>query len=632
MTRRLRQIAALGLAGALAATACASSGGRADPLVKSPPTTDAPTCTVKIPPTTKGTITVTVAESFDARSQQAASLLVGQFNAMQSRINVVLQPRSSDASVEQQLTAPGGSRKAPTLVVLDDIRTQAVADSQKILPASLCFKASHVDLSSFMPSARAYYTVDDDLLAASANLTAPILYFDRTAFRAAGLDPAKPPTTLDQIYVDAVKLKQANPTSLPLAMKMSSWLVESWLTGAGNAIVNNDNGRSNPADRSTFDSKNAVAVHEWLQKMYAADLIDLVPDTPDQHAHEAALATRRSSMLIESSTAIGDIDALEAGTLDPTLWGFPATTAAAPTRPAARHRRRAAAGTERGRPRSGERQRLVPRRPSTSPAAQAAAWTFLTWWNEPAQQVAWSLEGSYLPYNSKAVSDPDLQSVWQHTRRGRWLDTAYTEITDFDTQNPGPLIGPYSAVRAAIVESMTRGHPWEHGPGHHGERDRQHDRLRPHRVPARPRLSQHARALDAGSTGRQSSPSPVRRPVDTDSSSEAPCEPTTRPRTPLLPAVRMLLLLAVGCRPRRARPARTGQPAPGRPRPSWSTGPASRPPCSGGPAGTAATTWAGSAPAGASTTGCGRPTPPSATGPPIRPISAPPPRRRWRGR
>jgi sn-glycerol 3-phosphate transport system substrate-binding protein len=454
MTRRLRPIAALGLAGALVAAGCASSGPKADPLVKGPTTTAAPTCTVKIPPTARGTITVTVAEAFDPRSQEAATLLVGQFNASQSRINVVLQPRSTDASVEQQLTSPGSARKSPTLVVLDDIRTQAVADSQKILPASLCFKAAHADLSGFMPSARAYYTVDDDLQAASANLTAPILYFDRGAFKRAGIDPSDPPTTLDQVYTDAVKLKQANPTSLPLAMKMSSWLTESWLTGAGNAIVNNDNGRSKPADGSTFNSTNAVSVHQWLQKMYAADLIDLVPDTPGQHAQDADLASRRSAMLIESSTAINDVDALEAGTLDPTLWGFPATAVLPPAGPRLDIDVAPLPGlSEAGRGQvSGSAWYLAA---ATSPAVQAAAWTFLSWWNQPAQQAAWSLEGSYLPYNSEAVSNDDLQAVWQHTQRGRWLDTAYTEITDFDTQNPGPLIGPYSAVRAAIVESMT---------------------------------------------------------------------------------------------------------------------------------------------------------------------------------
>jgi sn-glycerol 3-phosphate transport system substrate-binding protein len=92
---------------------------------------------------------------------------------------------------------------------------------------------------------------------------------------------------------------------------------------------------------------------------------------------------------------------------------------------------------------------------AASPAEQAAAWTFLTWWNQPDQQVAWGLEGTYLPYNAQAISDAGLQSVWQHTRRGRWLDTAYTQITNVDQGSPGPLIGPYSAVRAAIVQSMS---------------------------------------------------------------------------------------------------------------------------------------------------------------------------------
>ena len=454
MTRRLRCLAVLGTAGALVATACSSSGARQDARTQSPPSTAAPTCAVERPPTATGTVKITVSEAFDARSEEAASLLVGQFNASQTGVEVVLQHRTADASVEQQLTASDDHHRSPTLAVLDDIRTQAVADSGKVLPAQLCFKAAHTDLSSFMPAARTYYTVHDTLLALSANLTTPLLYFDHTAFKAAGLDPTKPPTTLDQVYADAVKLKQANPTTVPLAMKMSSWLVESWLTGAGNAIVNNDNGRTAPADGSTFNSDHAVAIHQWLQKMYASDLIDLVPDTPDQHAQDADLATRRSAMLIDSSSAISDVAALELDTLDPTVWGLPATTVLPPAGPPIDVDVAPLPGlSEAGRGQvSGSAWYLSA---AATPAQQAAAWTFMKWWNQPAQQVAWSLEGTYLPYNSQAVSDAGLQAVWQHTQRGQWLDTAYTQITNVDTGSPGPLIGPYSAVRAAIVQSMS---------------------------------------------------------------------------------------------------------------------------------------------------------------------------------
>ena len=112
-----------------------------------------------------------------------------------------------------------------------------------------------------------------------------------------------------------MKLKAADPTSVPLAMSQSSWWVETWLTGSGVAIVNNDNGRSAPADGSTFNTTKTVAIDTWLQKMYAADLVDLVPDSAGQHDAELALATHKSSMLFESSTSIPDMDSLLAGTL-----------------------------------------------------------------------------------------------------------------------------------------------------------------------------------------------------------------------------------------------------------------------------------------------------------------------------
>ena len=94
-------------------------------------------------------------------------------------------------------------------------------------------------------------------------------------------------------------------------MTESSWWVESWLTGAGNAIVNNNNGRLEPrptARRST--ASKSVAIHQWMQKMYAADLIDLVPDTRQPARRRAGPGHRKSAMLIESSTSIADIDAL----------------------------------------------------------------------------------------------------------------------------------------------------------------------------------------------------------------------------------------------------------------------------------------------------------------------------------
>ena len=434
---------------------CSSSNPNRDRTIDGvPPGATPPTCTVRLPANAPTPTVVTVVESFDPRSAAAAASLVAQFNATQHRIKVVLQPATSDSAVQQQLAHATTASSSPGLVVLDDIRTQSVADSGKVLPAATCIKAAGTNTNVFLPAAKSYYTVEGKQLAASANLSVPIMYFDRTTFRAAGLDPTHPPQTLDEVYQDAVKLKQAAPTSVPLAMSESSWWVETWLTGAGSDIVNNNNGRSAPADGSTFNSAKSVAIHEWMQKMYAADLVDLVPDTGSQHDAELDLADRKSAMLFDSSTSIGDIDALMAGTLDPTTWNLPSVTVLPAPGPSLDLDVAPIPGLEfpgRGQV-SGSAWYLTS---NSSPATQAAAWTFLTWWNQPAQQAAWNLQGAYLPYNTQAVNRSGLQQVWQNTRKGHWLDTAYTEMTNFDTQSPGPLIGPYSAVRAAIVQSLT---------------------------------------------------------------------------------------------------------------------------------------------------------------------------------
>ena len=41
------------------------------------------------------------------------------------------------------------------------------------------------------------------------NTSGPVLYYNKKAFRAAGLDPEKPPTTLDEVRPAAEKIKAA---------------------------------------------------------------------------------------------------------------------------------------------------------------------------------------------------------------------------------------------------------------------------------------------------------------------------------------------------------------------------------------------------------------------------------------
>ena len=53
------------------------------------------------------------------------------------------------------------------------------------------------------------YTVDKVLWPMPFNMSSPVLFYNKKAFRAAGLDPEKPPTTLDEVKADARRSRTA---------------------------------------------------------------------------------------------------------------------------------------------------------------------------------------------------------------------------------------------------------------------------------------------------------------------------------------------------------------------------------------------------------------------------------------
>ena len=56
------------------------------------------------------------------------------------------------------------------------------------------------------------YTVNDVLWPMPFNVSNPVFFYDKNAFRAANLDPEKPPTTLDEVKTDALDGEERRAT------------------------------------------------------------------------------------------------------------------------------------------------------------------------------------------------------------------------------------------------------------------------------------------------------------------------------------------------------------------------------------------------------------------------------------
>ena len=437
----------LALMMALGVAACGSSS-RADPDGPDgtgPASTDPPRpCPIDALEPTEGTIpdvAITAWAPFTGDAMVAFQQLVSSYNASKHGVTVTAQPIPADPVAQRALYQQAASDGTlPALTAVDSSLTQFIVDRARIVDASACLKEAGKETNGELPVARSAYTVDGKQWAASANLVTPLLYFRRGAFVAAGLDPDKPPVSLDAVHDAAKAMQSKGVATKPVALRLDSALVENWLNGAGVTIVNHGNGRDQRADEGDIAGPKATQLFEWIRTMTAEGLLEVLPATADGSDPAPATTLQSAAMTIAPSTAISDFAPTALGAA-PDL-----DVAALPGIDSAGH---------------GQVGGVAWYLTKDLPAEQvAAAWDFVDFLNSVPSQVTWNLVGGYPPYNPRAVDDPGLVDAWKESRRGPWLDTAYTQVTNLDPAAPGPLIGPYPKVRAAIelaVQSVIAG-------------------------------------------------------------------------------------------------------------------------------------------------------------------------------
>jgi sn-glycerol 3-phosphate transport system substrate-binding protein len=380
---------------------------------------------------------------------------VAAFNASQS--DMVLNASAQGSSLEEVYrkftsAASAGTDQLPDLIYLEDTQLQAIADSGLMLPAQACMEAADYDLTQLEPAARAKYSVGDVLYPGYMNVTTPVLYFNKAHFAQAGLDPEDPPDTLEEMYEAAKTLKETGVSDKPFSFRASRWYFETWLTGIGNDIINNDDGRSGLATEATFATPEADDLMASLQRMNDEGLLNVFAATEGGIDQFLALVTQESSMLVETSTAsstirdalAGSVSAEQAGVdfdvssvdlsvLVPGTGAFPGIESAGRVFP------------------SGGAFYILN---TSEPEQQAASWRFLEFMLDPANAKTWLFSGGYLPVVKAVNDDPEVQAFWTDDLAGVLLFPATEQLGDADPDQPGPLIGPYPDEADALEAAM----------------------------------------------------------------------------------------------------------------------------------------------------------------------------------
>ncbi len=197
--------------------------------------------------------------------------LANEFNASQKDYKVV--PTFKGNYDESMTTAMAAFRagNAPNILQVFEVGTATMmAAKGAVKPVGEVMKQAGVAFNpkSYVPAVSGYYTANNgEMLSFPFNSSTTIFYYNKDAFKAAGLDPNKAPTTWPEVTLAAAKLK-ASGSKCPYTTSWMSWVhLESFSLWHNTLFATQNNGFGGPSARLAFDSPLHLRHFENLANM-----------------------------------------------------------------------------------------------------------------------------------------------------------------------------------------------------------------------------------------------------------------------------------------------------------------------------------------------------------------------------
>ena len=160
---------------------------------------------------------------------------------------------------------------APALLQVYEVGTATMMASKAIKPVYEVFSDAGIvfDESQFVPTVSGYYTDSKTghLLSQPFNSSTPVLYYNKDAFKKAGLDPEKPPKTWQELADYSAKLRAAG-MKCGYASGWQGWIqLENFSAWNGLPVATKNNGFDGTDAVLVFNAPEQVKHIQLLQDM-----------------------------------------------------------------------------------------------------------------------------------------------------------------------------------------------------------------------------------------------------------------------------------------------------------------------------------------------------------------------------
>ncbi|MBI2206740.1 MAG: sn-glycerol-3-phosphate ABC transporter substrate-binding protein UgpB [Candidatus Rokubacteria bacterium] len=149
-----------------------------------------------------------------------------EFNASQSDYEVKPLRKGSYSETMTAAIAAYRQKNPPHIVQVFEVGTQTMMLSGAIYPVYELMQQHEIRINwdDFIKPVVGYYTKDGKLYSMPYNSSTPILYYNKTAFKKAGLDPEKPPKTWQDVEAFSKKIMGTGGAKCGFTTAWPSWV------------------------------------------------------------------------------------------------------------------------------------------------------------------------------------------------------------------------------------------------------------------------------------------------------------------------------------------------------------------------------------------------------------------------
>jgi sn-glycerol 3-phosphate transport system substrate-binding protein len=365
----------------------------------------------------------------------AMESLAQRFNESQKEFRVVAEHKGSAEDTMIAALAAARSPGGPHLVQATDIGTaQMMAAKSAVRPVWQVFAegGEPLDARAFLPAVASYFSDNaGKLVALPFNVSTPILFYNKDAFRKAKLDPESPPKTWYEMPKAMGALAEAGYDCVYTTVWPSWVLIENMSTWHNQDFATRDNGLAGLDAKLIFNThlmvRHVSMLSSWARAGYFTYSGRRIEGERRFAQGECAMVTAASSSYAQlRGEAKFDFGAAQLPYYDD-IKGAP-------------HHSMVSGGG------------LWAMAGKTTAETRGTA-RFLAWLTRPEVQAEWHQRTGYVPV-TRAAYERTAQSGFYKTHPGHEIAIRQLLLNQPTRESRGIRLGEFAAIRAILEEEL----------------------------------------------------------------------------------------------------------------------------------------------------------------------------------